>query len=446
VFIGLFYNSINAQIQLSVYETKDIRCPGDSTGEVLLVATGGIPPYSYFLNGNNVGSKVKYLPAGTYNFSVTDSDNPKKNSSVTYQLKDPIKISASFNVTNNTSWPNVNGKINATITGGTGKIMCLWTDSIDKKQYKTINLDSIPPSTYYCQIRDANRCLYTDTVTVLDDNSLDVNMAIIPAACFRSSVNITVAPIITNIDIPTVITTSTNITTTIVGWFLDTETNSDRYIILNSNNDRDTVASFPYVFYPGINWINVVANGSNKGFRHYWTTDSTETPIEINFTHSNIECFVPTSGSISFGAQGSYGTFTYSITGPDNFISNTYAVSGLKPGTYVLTATDIQGCVKSQTVDIIKPDDCTPFYEFISPGGDGYNDDWEIRQEFLTPGIIVEIRDKYNHLIFYSEGYQTQWNGTKDGNKLPDGVYKYYVHYTDRDDTFLGDVLLINEK
>jgi gliding motility-associated-like protein len=378
-----------------------------------------------------------------YNFSVKDADTPQNTASVSYNLTDPVPLSATFNVTPNSSWPMVNGEIDATVVGGTGKTTYLWIDSVDNQEYTTEDLLSVPPSTYYYKVQDINKCLYFDTVTVPDNSKLDVDMTIVPAACFRSTVAVTVAPQITNVDTPTVITTSHNDTVIIVGRLAPPD---DWYIILNNNNERDTVTGFSYTFSPGENWVKVVANGTHRGFRHYWVTDSTDTPIEISFVHSDIECFVPTSGYISFVAQGSYGGFLYGISGPDNFISNSNVVSGLKAGTYLLTATDVQGCTKSQTVEIIKPDNCTPFYEFISPGSDGYNDTWEIRTEFMTPGIVVEIRDKYNHLVFYSEGYQTQWDGTKDGEKLPDGVYRYYVHYTDRDDTFMGEVLLINEK
>ncbi|GIM57826.1 T9SS type B sorting domain-containing protein [Capnocytophaga canimorsus] len=62
-----------------------VNCFGDSTGKIVATVTGGVPPYTYFLNGVNKGSQntFEYLPEGTYRVKVVDAYQCEKEESVT---------------------------------------------------------------------------------------------------------------------------------------------------------------------------------------------------------------------------------------------------------------------------------------------------------------------------------------------------------------------------
>lgn len=51
-------------------QATDISCFGEIDGQVLLNASGGVPPYQY-----SSGPLVQGLPAGTYNYTITDANN-----------------------------------------------------------------------------------------------------------------------------------------------------------------------------------------------------------------------------------------------------------------------------------------------------------------------------------------------------------------------------------
>ncbi|WP_206677256.1 T9SS type B sorting domain-containing protein [Capnocytophaga canimorsus] len=67
-----------------------VNCFGDSTGKIVATVTGGVPPYTYFLNGVNKGSQntFEYLPEGTYRVKVVDAYQCEKEEPVTITQPD----------------------------------------------------------------------------------------------------------------------------------------------------------------------------------------------------------------------------------------------------------------------------------------------------------------------------------------------------------------------
>ncbi|GIM55819.1 hypothetical protein CAPN006_02130 [Capnocytophaga canimorsus] len=67
-----------------------VNCFGDSTGKIVATVTGGVPPYTYFLNGVNKGSQntFEYLPEGTYRVKVVDAYQCEKEEPVTINQPD----------------------------------------------------------------------------------------------------------------------------------------------------------------------------------------------------------------------------------------------------------------------------------------------------------------------------------------------------------------------
>ncbi len=63
---------------------------------------------------------------------------------------------------------------------------------------------------------------------------------------------------------------------------------------------------------------------------------------------------------------------------------------------------------------------------YISPNRDGKNDTWIVRG--LESGTYkVIILDNKGHVVFRSDNYMNDWNGTNGGNRLTPGVYFYSI-------------------
>lgn len=65
----------NPPINISL-DKIDVWCKHDSTGTIMIIASGGTPPYSYVLHPNNISSTTNIfdsLPKGSYIVEIIDS-------------------------------------------------------------------------------------------------------------------------------------------------------------------------------------------------------------------------------------------------------------------------------------------------------------------------------------------------------------------------------------
>ncbi|MFK7905370.1 MAG: M64 family metallopeptidase, partial [Chitinophagales bacterium] len=54
--------------------TQNLDCTGEINGQIAFEAGGGLPPYSIFLEGKEVGSPINFLEAGEYIFDIVDGN------------------------------------------------------------------------------------------------------------------------------------------------------------------------------------------------------------------------------------------------------------------------------------------------------------------------------------------------------------------------------------
>ncbi|MBK8925900.1 MAG: right-handed parallel beta-helix repeat-containing protein [Crocinitomicaceae bacterium] len=102
---------------------------------------------------------------------------------------------------------------------------------------------------------------------------------------------------------------------------------------------------------------------------------------------------------------------------------------------YVVTLTDVYGCVKSDTVSVtlLPLEDChVETYNSFSPNDDGKNDFWEIDGIEGYPENTVIIFNRWGDKMIEFENYNNQtviWDGSnKSGNPVPAGTYYYVVN------------------
>ncbi len=66
-------------------------------------------------------------------------------------------------------------------------------------------------------------------------------------------------------------------------------------------------------------------------------------------------------------------------------------------------------------------------YNGFSPNEDGINDTFVIKGLDNFPGHYLRIYNRWGNLVFESDNYQNDWDGTWKGVPLPDGVYFYLL-------------------
>jgi gliding motility-associated-like protein len=98
---------------------------------------------------------------------------------------------------------------------------------------------------------------------------------------------------------------------------------------------------------------------------------------------------------------------------------------------YVVTVTDINGCVNTDTitVTVIAANLWAP--TAFTPNGDGKDDIFYIRGPQIS-NFNFGVYDRWGEQLFHSENMTQGWDGRKQitGEKMPDGAYIYYVRGT----------------
>ncbi|MEZ4897411.1 MAG: gliding motility-associated C-terminal domain-containing protein [Saprospiraceae bacterium] len=127
----------------------------------------------------------------------------------------------------------------------------------------------------------------------------------------------------------------------------------------------------------------------------------------------------------------------------------------LPPGTttYVVQIMDATGCVALDTIEIRVNNNRPIFFpNVISPNGDNINDVFYIGSNLAATGIeVLRVFDRWGGLLF--EGHNlplndqfTGWDGTRNGEPLPPGVYVFtaVVHFVDNVSLpYSGDITIV---
>jgi len=283
----------------------NVSCNGLATGSALTSVSGGTQPYNYLWSNGALTPNLVGVVANTYNVIVTDF-----NSCTALQsgiITQPAAINFSSSTISSTCGLN-NGSATVTPSGGVGPFTYLWSNG------SVINsISSVAPATYTVTVTDFNSCTHVDVVTVA---------AIIP---------------------PTISTTSTQ----------NVLCNGGLTGAINVSINNGT-ASYSYLWNTGA--ITEDLNGIAAGNYTLTVTDANSCIAQATISVSqpsiiviagsifSAACGQPT-GSIQANATGGVGGYNYLWSNGATTLLNT----NLLAGTYTLTVTDANNCIKSQT-------------------------------------------------------------------------------------------------
>lgn len=95
--------------------------------------------------------------------------------------------------------------------------------------------------------------------------------------------------------------------------------------------------------------------------------------------------------------------------------------------TYVVTGTDANGCIGTDTVVVTINGEMQIFVPNIfSPNGDGWNDEMVIRGPRLF-NFKLMVFDRWGKLIYEADDQRDYWDGTFNGKPADQGVYVYRI-------------------
>ena len=98
----------------------------------------------------------------------------------------------------------------------------------------------------------------------------------------------------------------------------------------------------------------------------------------------------------------------------------------------VLEVANALGCTDSAirfvAINTVTTEINTLIPTIISPNGDSANDVWKLDfLELAYPNAHIEIYNEWGQTVFTSDGYDTPWDGTYDGEPVPDGNYLFVI-------------------
>lgn len=323
--VVLYTTTITQPSVLSLVLSRiNASCGGVCDGRATATLTGGTPPYKYdWSTGSSTTTTsttntIIGLCAGTYSVTITDRNNCVRTGSIT--ITEPPVLIATASGTNISCNGACNGTATVSVTGGSGSNTYSWAPG----GATTSTITGLCPGTYTVTVRDVNNCVSTDQVTITQPNVLDATPTSTNVSCAGSCNGTATAgatggttpysyrwlPIIPPVTTPT-------ITNLCPGTY--------SLMVTDANNCRDTSAAFVI----------------------------TEPPLlVVNATSVNITCNGVCNGSASANPSGGTAPYTYSWM-PGG--QTTKSISGLCVGSYTVTVTDANACVKTQVVSITQP-------------------------------------------------------------------------------------------
>ncbi|MBL0356834.1 MAG: SprB repeat-containing protein [Chitinophagaceae bacterium] len=160
--------------------TVAAKC-GNANGSITVTASGGTAPYQYSSNGGTSfqpGNILTALAPGTYTVFVKDFNGCITSKAILVgNTNGPQTLTA---VIVNAACGLSNGTITATATGGTAPLQY----SRDGVIYQLSNvLNAVPGGSYTLYVRDANLCIKTIPVTVLNLPGPSLTATSSPASC-----------------------------------------------------------------------------------------------------------------------------------------------------------------------------------------------------------------------------------------------------------------------
>jgi large repetitive protein len=301
-----------------------VTCFGNGNGAISINANGGIPSYTFLLNGASTNSSGLYnnLSGGIYTVSAIDAHNCIITSIV--NLYEPATINfASIVGQNVTCNGSANGIITATGIGGNLPYTYNILPSVAAANNNGI-FTGLIPNAYTITLTDNKNCSTISTITVTQ-----------PAALTIDSVKLNMP------------SCSNNSTGSIIA-FASGGTGAISYTLL-PNGVTNNSGQFSNL--SGGTYTIVSTDASSC------TTSSicvllTPNPISFaSLTQQNVLCFNGNTGFINATASGGSGLLTYTLN-PGNIANTNGVFSNLISNIYTLTISDANNCTASSSINI----------------------------------------------------------------------------------------------
>ncbi len=323
----------------------DISCNGLTDGSINIVASGGVPPYMYSIDGGTTfvsnGGNFTGLSAGAYSIAIRDNNCVTLGSIL--NIVEPSVVQITSEVPANVSCNGANdGTVSITATGGIAPYLYSIDGGITFLNNGG-NFSGLAPGNYDVAVQDNNGCTQNG-----------------------STLNITEPPAIV----------------------INSETKTD--VTCNGGNDGTITivasggsAPYEYSIDGGISYINSTGLFSNliagdypvavrdsKSCVQAGSTITIGEPTAIIFDSqlsTDVSCFGSADGSITLVLSGGTAPYQYSIDGGTTYLSNGGVFTNLVSGTYNISGKDSHDCtLNGSQLTVLEPSNISIISEIVT--------------------------------------------------------------------------------
>ncbi len=377
-------------VTAAISAQTNVNCFGTSTGSATVTPSGGNGTFTYaWSNGGNTAT-ASNLSAGTYTVTVTDGENCAATKTVTITQPNDLVVNASSTAQ---TAPGVNdGTASAAVSGGTGSYTYNWSNG-----ETTATITGLAPGNFTVTVTDENGCTETKTVTVnafgcavsADVSGTDVTCNGAEDGIAAISLNNAAEPL-------EFLWSNDETTAEITGLAPGTYS-----VTASDDNGCEVVASIeieePSALNANATTTAVTAAGASNGtatanptggngpFTYLWSNGETTATITglpsanytvtvtdangceaqqtvpvapfacgtvANISASNVSCNGLNNGQATATLNGGLSPFSYLWSNDET----TATITGLTPGTYIVTINDAVNCAAIAEVTIDEPE------------------------------------------------------------------------------------------
>ena len=294
------------------YNGYEISCSGFNDGLIEINIFGGTSPYTNYLE--NIASNIPLdsftlsgISSGIYIDSIIDINGCKYID--TFILDEPPTLNLNLNQINVLCNSSCDGSILANVTGGVAPFLYQWNNGMI-----TSYIDSLCSGSYNLVVSDTNGCTSNDSVYISQPNSITI-----------STDSLTNVSTYAGNDGSIEITVSGGGGNYSFEWFDDNG-------ILATNEDISNLTAGSYYL--------TVTDANNCIKTDTFFVSQPNTILVSLQSVINPICNDSCTGSIDINVSGGNSNYSFSWSGPNNFISLDEDISSLCSGLYILTVSD----------------------------------------------------------------------------------------------------------
>jgi large repetitive protein len=396
-----------------VVTESDARC-GNNNGSLLVSQiSGGQSPYTYSLDGTAFQNSPEFtgLAEGIYQVRVKDSLGCIMIKSALIQSSEPLsERDLKVSVTSADCIQGTGQVVVEQVSGGTGPYLY----SLDGRTFTSSStLSGIAPGSYLLSVKDAKECVITTNVKI---ETMTARVA--------SVQNISCSG------------------------------GADGRIIISTNGKKEKTE---YSIDGGVKFQqDSVFTNLGKGTytivtRFSATCSLTVGPVNVKEPEAidaQVTQLTKAAGTDNPGSamvkvmKGGKRPFAYQLNngsfGGDSLFTN------LSAGTHSVVVKDANGCTTTLSLAIEEALADIEIPNGFTPNGDGINDRWALKNlARYYPQCKVTVFNRWGSQVFYSAGYSREWDGTYNGQPLPDGTYYFIIELGSSEPTIKKSVTIM---